>query len=157
GELNEALDLYGSFSEFDREDLGRALTDISEEIAKLPERHSELWDLFKELGAGEDREDAEAFQRHLADDERREEFYARFSAFNRTMSVAFASVKFFHDAPVESIERYKRDLRDFQRLRLSVKRRYAEEIDFREYEAKVQKLINSYVSTDEMLRINPLV
>ncbi len=154
GELSEALDLYGSLSEFDREDLGVALTDISEEIAKLPQRHSELWDVFKELGA---RRDAESFERHLADEERRERLYAKFSAFNRTMSVAFSSVKFFNDTPLDVIERYKQDLRDFQRLRVSVKRRYAEEIDFREYEAKVQKLINSHVSATEKLQITPLV
>ena len=45
--LDEALDLYTSLPEFEREDLALALTDISEETAKLPQRYSELWDVFE--------------------------------------------------------------------------------------------------------------
>jgi type I restriction enzyme R subunit len=149
-ELSEALDLYSSLPDFEREDLMLTLTDISEETAKLPQRHSELWDVFKEMGASRDEEQ---YERLLADEALREQFYARFSAFNRTMSVAFSSVKFINDTPEEGLERYKRDLAFFQKLRVSVKRRYAEEIDFREYEAKVQNLINQHVSSNEVLRI----
>ena len=54
------------------------------------------------------------------------------------------------------MERYKKDLVFFQKLRVSVKQRYAEEIDFHEYEAKVQNLINQHVSASESLRITPL-
>ncbi|MCI0338041.1 MAG: HsdR family type I site-specific deoxyribonuclease [Acidobacteria bacterium] len=154
GELSEALDAYSSLSEFDNDDLIGALTDINEEIAKLPQRHSELWDVFKEI---KNRKDEEAFEQLLADEARRESFYARLSAFNRTMSVAFSSVKFINETPEELVERYKRDLADFQRLRVSVKRRYAEEIDFGQYEAKVQKLINTHVTSSEILQITPQV
>ncbi len=146
GNLGEAIALHGSLSDFDPEDLGAALTDIAEETAKLPRRHAELWDIFQELG---DRQDAEAFERVLGKEDTRERFYEKFSAFNRTMSVAFSSLKFFHDTAGELIERYKQDLLFFQRLRMSVKRRYADESDFREYEAKLQKLINAHVSADE--------
>src|SRR5262245_35417456 len=62
-ELGEALDIYASLPEFEREDLTSALTDISEESAKLPRRHSELLDIFKGVGATSD----EAFERSLAD------------------------------------------------------------------------------------------
>ena len=64
GELNEALKSYSALSEFDREDLEMALTDISEEIAKLPQKHSELWDVFKEI---RNRKDEEAYERLLSD------------------------------------------------------------------------------------------
>jgi len=154
GELGEALDLYRSLPEFEQEDLALALTDISEEIAKLPQRHSELWDIFKEIGG---QRDEEAFERRLAGEELREQFYEKFSAFSRTMGVAFSSVKFINDTPGEELERYKKDLAFFQKLRASVKRRYAEEIDFREYESKVQKLITSHVASNEILQITPLV
>src|SRR5215470_12120364 len=125
-ELGEALDLYTSLPEFEREDLALALTDISEETAKLPQRYSELWDIFKEMDM---HQDPEAFERQLADEELRERFYARFSAFNRTMSVAFSSARFINYTPGEKLERYKKDLIFFQKLRVSVKQRYAEEID----------------------------
>src|SRR5262249_6684053 len=153
GALDEALDLYTSLPEFEREDLALALTDISDETAKLPQRYSELWEVFQ--GQGNQRDD-DAFERSLADEELRERFYARFSAFNRTMSVAFSSAKFIDNTPGEKLERYRRDLVFFQKLRVGVKQRYAEEIDFREYEAKVQNLISKHVSTSESLRITPL-
>ncbi|QQS49313.1 MAG: type I restriction endonuclease subunit R [Acidobacteriota bacterium] len=154
GELGEAMNLYGSMSEFDREDLDRALTDISEEVAKLPQRHSELWDVFKEI---RNRRDEESYEVLLGDDEKRERFYEKFSAFNRTMSIAFSSVQFINQTSGERLESYKKDLAFFQKLRMSVKRRYAEEIDFREYEARVQKLINAHVDATEVLRITPQV
>jgi len=153
GELGEALDLYTSLSEFEREDLTSALTDISEETAKLPRQHSELWDIFKGLG---ERNDKEAFERALADEELRGRFYEKFSAFNRTMSVSFSSATFISDTPRDELERYKKALVFFQKLRASVKQLHAEEIDFREHEAKVQKLIDSHTASSDSLRIAPL-
>jgi type I restriction enzyme R subunit len=154
GELNEALNSYSALAEFEQDDVAMALTDIAEEIAKLPQRHSDLWEIFKEI---KNRRDEEAYEQLLRDQELRERFYARFSSFNRTMSVAFSSVKFIGETTEEKLEAYKKDLRFFQKLRISVKQRYAEEIDFREYEAKVQKLINTHVDAKEVLQITPQV
>jgi type I restriction enzyme, R subunit len=154
GELNEALNVYSTLADFEQEDLGTTLIDISEEIAKLPQRHSELWDIFKEV---KNRKDEEAYERLLADEGKREQFYAKYSVFSRTMSVAFSSIKFIADTPEETLERYKQDLAFFQKLRVSVKRRYAEEVDFREYEARVQKLINTHIASNEVLQITPQV
>jgi type I restriction enzyme, R subunit len=153
GELGEALDLYTSLPEFELEDLTSALTDISEEAAKLPRRHTELLEIFKGLG---ERNDEEAFERELANEELRGRFYEEFSAFNRTMSVSFSSAKFISDTSREELERYKKDLVFFQRLRAGVKQLHAEEIDFREHEAKVQKLIDSHAPSKDSLRIAPL-
>jgi type I restriction enzyme, R subunit len=152
GELGEALDIYGALPEFEREDLTSALTDISEEAAKLPQRHSELLDVFKGAGAVSE----EAFERSLSDAGLRARFYEKFSVFNRTMSVAFSSAKFISDTPREDLERYKKDLVFFQKLRASVKQLHAEEIDFREHESKVQKLIASQVASSNFLRIAQL-
>jgi type I restriction enzyme R subunit len=153
GELGRSLDLYTSLSEFEREDLTSTLTNVSDEAAKLPRRHSELWDIFKGLG---ERNDEEAFERALSDEELRGRFYEKFSVLNRTMSVAFSSAKFIGDTPQEKLERYQKDLVFFQKLRANVKQLYAEEIDFREHEAKVQKLIDSHAASSDSLRIAPL-
>jgi type I restriction enzyme R subunit len=152
-ELGKALDLYTSLSEFEPEDLTMALTDISEETIKLPRRHSELWEVFEGL---DERTDDEAFEKALAGDETRERFYEKFSMFNRTMSVAFSSAKFIGDTPGASFEKYKKDLTFFQKLRLKAKQRYAEDLDFSEYEERVQKLIDSHTASAGALRIPPL-
>jgi type I site-specific deoxyribonuclease, HsdR family len=152
GELGEALNIYASLPEFEREDLTSALTDISEEAVKLTRRHSELLDVFKGAGAVSE----EAFERSLSDAGLRALFYEKFSVFNRTMSVAFSSAKFINDTPCEDLERYKKDLVFFQKLRASVKQLHAEEIDFREHESKVQRLIDSQANSSNFLRIAPL-
>jgi type I restriction enzyme R subunit len=153
GETGGAMETQNSLSEFDEEDLAMALTGIAEETAKLAGRHSELWEIFKEFGASRD---LEQHERALADEARRERFYEKFSAFNRAMSVAFSSVNFINDTSREKLERYKKDLVFFQTLRVHLKRRYAEEIDHREYEAKQRKLIDGHVTSIEGLQIAPL-
>ena len=54
GELDEALEVYSSFDDFDEEDLEGTLTNISEEIKKLSQKHSELWDVFKSISNRKD-------------------------------------------------------------------------------------------------------
>ncbi len=153
GELNKALDLYTSLSEFEREDLTSALIDIYEEAAKAPERHVELWDIFKEAG---ERLDEEALALRLADDELRGRFHEKLSAFNRTMGVALSSAKFIGDTPRAELEQYKKDLIFFQRLRARAKQIYADEFDIRERDVDLRKLIDSPLRPDEDLRIGPL-
>jgi type I restriction enzyme R subunit len=149
-ELNDAMQLYSSFSEYDEKDLEGTLTDVAEEVAKLPQRHSELWDVFKEI---KNKLDEEAYELHLADDERRERFYEMLSNYSRTLGIALSTLRFVSTTPVAKVERYKKDLLFFQKLRSSVKRRYAEEIDYKEYEAKVQKLLHAHVSAEEVIQV----
>src|SRR5207249_920766 len=61
GELDQALELYSSLTDFDDADLVGTLTNITEEIKKLPQRQSELWDIFKTIS---NKRDEEAFE-HL--------------------------------------------------------------------------------------------
>jgi len=49
GELNEAIDTYAALENegFDPEDIEGTLTDISKEIKLLPQRHTNVWEVFK--------------------------------------------------------------------------------------------------------------
>ncbi|MDE0331959.1 MAG: HsdR family type I site-specific deoxyribonuclease [Nitrospinae bacterium] len=156
--LDEAFDLYGQLAEFEREgidDLASAITDVSAESHKLRQRYSDLWDLFKTI---ENRQqDEEEYEQLLADEVLRDRFYERLSAFSRTLGIALSSADFLDATPEEKIASYKYDLRFFMRLRSSVSRRYAEVVDFKEYEPRIQKLVNQYVGTGEVERITDLV
>lgn len=155
--LDEAFDLYGQLAEFDREgldDLAQALTDVSVELRKLPQRYSELWDVFK---AVQNKQDEEAYERLLADEEVRDRFYERLSAFSRTLAIALATVGFLDETPEERVAKYKSDLRFFMQLRTSVRRRYAEVVDFKEYEPRIQKLIDQHVGTGQVEQVTDLV
>lgn len=145
--LDHALDIYGQLSEFDKDDLLNALEDVSVQIQALPQKHSDLWDVFKEV---KNKRDEEAYERLLADDALRNEFYERFSKYARTLAIALSSLKFIEETAEKKIDKYKMDLKFFKELRKAVQRRYAEVIDFSEYEPKIQKLIDTHVSTGEV-------
>lgn len=155
--LDEALDIYGPLAEFDKEgldDLCTALTDVETEARKLPQHHSDLWEVFKEV---RNRRDEEAYELLLADEEVREKFYERLSAYSRTLATALSSAAFFEATPAAKLEKYKADLRFFMKLRASVRKRYAEVVDFKEYEARIQKLVDQHVGTGEVEKITDLV
>jgi type I restriction enzyme R subunit len=152
--LNKAFDLYGRLEDFDQADLEDAITDVAEEIQKLPQRHSDLWDLFKGI---KNKQDEEQYEQVLGDPELREQFYERLSSYSRTLAVALSSIRFMEDTPSAKVEKYKADLTFFVKLRVAVKRRYAEIVDFKEYEAKIQKLIDTHVTTGAVEKVTTLV
>jgi len=152
--LDQALDLYTALPEFNSKDIEDILTDVSVPIESLPQKHSVLWDTFKEV---RNRQDEEEYERLLADEELRTKFYERLSLYSRTLSIAMSSVKFLEDTPESKISRYNKDLKFFSKLRSSVRRRYAEVVDFSEYEPKIQKLLNTHVGTGEVEKITDLV
>jgi type I restriction enzyme R subunit len=154
GNLNDALDLYSKLPEFDPEDLKVILTDIATEVQKLSQTHTVLWDTFKEI---KNKNDVEEYEQFLANQEMRDKFYERLTAYSKTLSVALSSVVFWEETPPDDIKKYKSDLNFFTKLRTSVKRRYAETLDFSEYEPKIQKLLDMYVGTDSTEKITPLV
>lgn len=150
-ELHEALELYSSLEkQFDAEDLEGTLTNIAEEIKKLPALHDALWDLFKEV---KNKKDEESFEVALADKDKREDFYTRLWSFCRVLKLASSSIHWVTETPAEQVQRYKADAAFFQKLRASVKLRYAEEIDYRDYEKQIQKMLNTYVQADEVIQV----
>lgn len=148
--LDRALDLYGKLPEFEQEDLMGTLLPVKEEVAKLPQRHSDLLDVFKTI---ENKQDTEAYERFLADQAEREKFYQRLSIFARTLQLALSTVSFHEETPSRRIKRYKDDLQFFRMLRRNVQRRYAEVVDFGEYEKRIQKLLNTHVKSGEVEQV----
>jgi type I restriction enzyme R subunit len=153
-ELERALDFYAELSEYDQKDLEGTVTDISEKVQSLPQKHSVLWDVFKEV---KNKRDEEEYEQLLADDALRNRFYERFSKFSRTLAIALSSVSFVEETPEKKINQYKTDLKFFKDLRLSVQKRYAEVIGFSDYEPKIKKLIDTHVGTGEVEQITALV
>ena len=154
GELDQALHTYSSLSEFDEEDIEGVLTNIKEEIKKLSERHSHLWDLFRSI---KNKKDEEPYEQLLADKQLRDQFYERLSIFARTLKIALSTSEFVSDTPENVVKKYKDDVRFFLKLRISVKKRYSDAIDYKQYEKQIQNLINNHVSADEIIKITDQV
>jgi len=154
GELDIAMTSYKALAGFEEDDLSGTLTNVSEEIKLLPQRHSELWDVFKEI---RNKKDEEEYEQLLFDEELRDRFYSKLCAYSKTLGIAISVPSFYDDNAEKKIQKYKDDLRFFQKLRVSIKRRYAEVIDYKEYEPKIQKLLDTYVTSDEIIRITEQV
>ncbi len=152
--LQHALDLYGGLPDFDRADLEGTLTDVTAEVSKLSQRHSDLWEVFKTV---KNRRDQEEYERVLADQLLRTEFYDRLSVYARTLQIALSTVAFLEGTPETRVRKYKDDLKFFMSLRSAVRRRYAEVVDFKEYEPRIQRLLNLHVGTGDVEQLTPLV
>lgn len=145
-ELDDAFEMYARTAddpEAANAGFVEALSSIEKAWHDLPQRHSALWDTFKELGTTRDRE---AFEQHLADPVRRIRFYERFAAFARALDVALASYLFLDKTPERTIQTYRNDLKFFGELRRAVRIRYAEVVDFSEYEPKIRQLLDQHLS-----------
>jgi type I restriction enzyme, R subunit len=147
GELNKALTTYSELKDFDEDDLTGILTNVMEEIRNLPQRHSDLWDIFKEI---KNRRDEEEYEQFLADEKIRDNFYEKLSSYSRTLCIALSTPRFFEEVEDSKIRTYKEDLKFFQKLRASVKKRYAETVDLSEYEPKIKKLLDTYVTSRDV-------
>jgi len=152
--LDDALIMYSSFEDFDAEDLEGTLVNIEDEIKKLPQKHSELWDIFKTVA---NKRDAEAYQLLLKDEAIRTVFYDKLAAFAKGLKLAFSSIQFHKYADEKTIARYKEDLIMFLKLRLAVIERYSDAVDFKQYEGQIQKLIDKHVTSEKVETITELV
>ena len=152
GELNEAIDTYSALENegFDPEDIEGTLTDISEEIKLLAQRHTNVWEVFKDVA---NQKDLEAMQRHLEPEDRRQRFYDALSLFAKTLQLALANAKFQDETPEKKIARYKDDLKYFLNLRQAIKQRYGETVDYSSYESQIRNIVNKYIGADAVKQL----
>jgi len=154
GELNAAMETYNALEGFDPDDVAGTLTDIAAEIAELPQRHSALWAVFAPVP---NQQDIEALQQFLAPEDVRQRFYDALTAYAKTLKVALSAVRFHEETPADQVRRYQRDLRFFHDLRMAVRQRYAETIDYKDYELRVAKLLDTHVTSTEVMKLGEAV
>lgn len=150
--LDSAIDTYSGLEGFDKQDLEGTFTSMTEELEKLPQAHADLWDIFKTL---KDRNlEPTAYEEFLSAEDVRNKFYEKLTIFARLLKLALSSVTFVSNTDDKKIDRYKMDAKFFLKLRVDVKRRYNDDIAYREYEPQIQNLINKHISTDgEIMKI----
>ena len=149
GELDNALETYSS-QWFDEKEVESTMTNIDTEMQKLPQKYSELRDVFKSIN---NKADLEAFEVLLKDEVKREEFYTKLREYGKTLKVALSSTKFYDEVGDKQVDKYKNELLMFYKLRQSVAARYSDEIDYKKYESQIQKLIDAHIDSDEVKTI----
>ncbi len=142
GELDQALTTYSAFDGYESSDLTGTVHDVREEIRRLPQLHDQLWDLFKPV---KNKRDMEQFEQFLADDAIRQDFYGRLRAFSRCLHISLSSDKLYDVFDEAKVDSMKRDWKQFSELRRSVQLRYQETVDVKEFEPKIQKLLDDHV------------
>ncbi|MEW6698091.1 MAG: type I restriction endonuclease subunit R [Bacillota bacterium] len=154
--LDEAMEAYSGsgLENFDPEDIKGAVYDVISIIGKLRQHHSDLLQLFFPV---KNKNDVEVYEVLLANEELRDKFYDILSQFGRYLSIALESEKIYNTLGKEELGKYKKDFKFYQELRKSVKIRYSDSIDHKEYEAKMQKLMDHYIAAEDVIRItNPV-
>lgn len=156
GNLDRALTMYtdAGLADFDEKDLEGTLTYIGNAITSLPQKHANLLDIFSSV---QNKADEEAYEELLHDNELRESFYEMLYEFSITLGIALSSEHFLSEASSHELKMYKDDLKRFQKLKASVKIRYAESIDYRDYEPKIKKLLDTHLQANEVIVLNELV
>ena len=154
GNLDSALTSYSSLDGFDEEDLVGTVIDIKEEIARVKTYYSYLEELFKNI---ENKNDQESYEVFLADKDIRKEFYEYLSNYARALKLSLSSDKIDEVFSESEIEEYKLKMKFYNNLRASIKIRYHESVDFGKYEKQMQKLLDTFISAEDVHQLTKLV
>jgi len=169
GDLDKALNDYSGLADFDEEDIEGAVFDIKEEIARVKTYYSYLEELFgAATSVAEDNatevaspvlyaNDQESYEVFLADEEKRKLFYEYLSHYARALKLALSSDKIAEVFDEKQIANYKEKMKFYAELRKAVRIRYHEQVDFGKYEKQMQKLLDTFISADEVNQLTKLV
>ncbi len=154
GDLDKALNDYSGLADFDEEDIAGAVFDIKEEIARVKTYYTYLEELFKEV---QNKQDQESYEVYLADEEKRKLFYEYLSHYARALKLALSSDKISEVFNDKEIANYKEKMKFYAQLRKAVRIRYHEQVDFGKYEKQMQKLLDTFISAEEVNQLTKLV
>ena len=154
--LDAAMDMYSGagLENFEGRDLRGVVIDVLEALGQLRTAYTNLIDLFADV---KDLSDTEAVEVSLADEKKREQFYNLLCAFGRALNLVLNSEQAYAALPGEERKKYQNRFVFFSKVRRSVKIRYCDAIDNREYEPLMQNLLDTHLSVAGLKQItNPV-
>lgn len=137
-----AAKLTSSEGPTEEAELKSAIHDIQERVKLLPQHYADLIGLF---GAVKNKRDVKEYENVLWEPERRDEFYEKLGTYGRTLHLALSSFDYYSKASSNEIDKYKEELRFFNSLKFDLKMIFQERIDYRDYEPKIEKILNDHV------------
>ena len=154
--LDAAMDMYSGagLENFEGRDLRGVVIDVLEALGQLRTAYTNLIDIFTDV---KDLGDTEAVEVALADEKKREQFYNLLCAFGRALNLVLNSEQAYAALPGEERKKYQNRFLFFSKVRRSVKIRYCDAIDNREYEPLMQNLLDTHLSVAGLKQItNPV-
>ena len=154
--LDAAMDMYSGagLENFEGRDLRGVVIDVLDALGQLRTAYTNLVDIFTDV---KDLGDTEAVEVALADEKKREQFYNLLCAFGRALNLVLNSEQAYAALPGEERKKYQDRFVFFSKVRRSVKIRYCDAIDNREYEPLMQNLLDTHLSVAGLKQItNPV-
>ena len=153
--LEDALASYSAWQDsnwqdYDRGDLEQTITNVGHIIAELYQKSADLLDIFKTIT---NKQDEEAYEQLLADEQIRDDFYERFAQFSKALAIALSTEEFVTTKSKREIKSYQQDLKRFQNLKAAVKLRYSDSVDYRDIEPKIRKLLDTHLVASEVTQV----
>lgn len=150
--LDEAMEMYSGagLENFNGSQIKGVLKDITSAVSDIKQYYSDLVDFFRDI---KNKNDIEEYELYLEDNKRRDDFNKLLSKFSGKLSIALSSEKIYDALGKELISEYKDKFKFYQNLRETVKHRYSDFLNPRDYEDKMQNLMDNYISADGMMKI----
>jgi type I restriction enzyme R subunit len=146
--LYDAMQL---FSNYDPQDVARALLNTDDKVVELERVYQELHDIFKTVKS---KQDTEEYIHVLEEDtETRERFYELVNDFVKQFSTCLMLYDFTKKFDASKLRRYQRDLKKFVELKKIQKTKHAESVDFSKYEEQIRRILDKYVSSEYVLEL----
>ena len=152
--LNKAIDMYedaeSGMNGFDKADIDGAIFGPVDEKNKLAEAYANLIAMFD---AVKDSPSSKDWQKSLADEKRRKEFYNRLKEFANLLNLALSNRDIFVEVGFELIEKYRKEYLFYRKLKDSVMMRYDDEVDLSKYEQGIKNLIDTFINATDITTV----
>lgn len=154
GKLNSAIDMYddaeSGMNGFDKADIDSAIFGPVDEKNKLAKAFEELTNMFKDLGKTAS---SDIWQKSLAEESKRKEFYNRLKTFANLLNLALSNRNIFIEVGFEQIDKYRSEYLFYKKLKDAVALRYDDEPDLSKYEQGMKNLIDTFVNAKDIFTV----
>lgn len=154
GKLNKAIDMYedaeSGMNGFNKSDIEEAIFGPIDEKNKLEEAHANLIAMFESV---KDAQSSDAWQKSLADEKKRKDFYNKLKKFANLLNLALSNREIFVVVGFDLIEKYRSEYLFYRKLKDSVMMRYDDELDLSKYEQGIKSLIDTFVNATDILTV----
>lgn len=149
--LGEAFNAYDRLANYDLEDIEDTVFDIKEQIEELENSYNELTAFLPQLL---DENDAlDKCVSVLIEKTEREKFTKLFLNYSKVLNICQFSEQFVNGLDSEEISKYKNLFKLCVILRNRLRNKCNEDINFAEYESKMQKLYDEFIGVEDNVKV----
>lgn len=151
GEIEKTMNDYREyFKDYDSKDIEGSVISISVILEKLRSNHARIWETFKDVV---NKKDMEEYESLLMDKKLRDHFQKVLKDFSVSIQTALEVPKTYELLTSEELNIYKEDWKYFEALKYSALQRYNDDIDYKDYESKMKRLLNTYIDSKESITV----